>query len=187
MLLNVIMFIFLNEFERKTIREIQAEGLPVNLSKIADRLGIAIDHMNNLHPYTMKNYFTHRDGFITYHPYFGFEISIRNDLPSNRYRFTLANEIAHYLLHKDTIESFGSMDRGNESGFVDRREAQSNKLAAEILMPINVINDMLKKSNVNSISMKALADMVGVTENAMRIRLRMPRNENNIKNKKNLT
>ena len=163
------MFVFLNEFERNTIKEIQAEGLPVNLKKIANKFKIAI------HP--IVNPATNSEGFITYHPYYGFEIFIQSYLPPNRYRFILAHKMSHYLLHKNTIKVLGSidrLDREDKSGYENPREASANQLAADILMPINEINKELIKREIESISIKNLSNMVGVTEHAMRTQLNMP-------------
>ena len=70
----------------------------------------------------------------------------------NRYRFTLAHEIAHIVLHGDWLRSIqlGSVDRWvvvlGELGDRDQRrlEIQANKFAASLLMPAGLVSSRLE-------------------------------------------
>jgi len=90
-----------------------------------------------------------------------------------RKRYTIAHEIAHFILHFDKIEK-GIVDReDNKSDVMFRSESVSsndeyaaNKLAADILMPIPEITKLLHEHKP-----KDLASIFQVSEQAMRIRL----------------
>ncbi|MES2272977.1 MAG: ImmA/IrrE family metallo-endopeptidase, partial [Chlamydiota bacterium] len=52
-----------------------------------------------------------------------------------RQRFTIAHELAHFILHKPSIGDGITDDALYRSGLSNRDEAMANQLAAEILMP----------------------------------------------------
>jgi Zn-dependent peptidase ImmA (M78 family) len=90
-----------------------------------------------------------------------------------RQRFTVAHEIAHFLLHRDAIGD-GIMDdvlyRSNVS---NAQEAQANRLAADILVPQSLLTQWLENARVLNISdaVTFLADRFEVSEASMRIKL----------------
>lgn len=92
------------------------------------------------------------------------------DLP-DRQRFTIAHEIAHFLLHRDEIGDGIVEDALYRSGLSNKKEAEANKLAAEILMPWHLIN-LAMNDQVKTIS--KLAEIFRVSESAMSIRLGVP-------------
>lgn len=54
------------------------------------------------------------------------------DDPPVRQRFTIAHEIGHIKLHAgDSVIDY----RGNLTGYVDGKEAEANRFAADLLMP----------------------------------------------------
>ena len=88
----------------------------------------------------------------------------------HRQRFTIAHELAHYLLgHLDIKDK---LERDTSKHFTvenyDPIEAQANKLAAEILMPKDKIEFLIEKgiSDINK-----LAKMLKVSPAAMSYRL----------------
>ncbi len=89
----------------------------------------------------------------------------------NRRRFTVAHELAHYLLHRGLIEN-GVVDdtlfRSNLSGSLER---EANNYAAELLMPGHLILETIEEG-IDSI--KELADKFQVSEAAMSIRTGIP-------------
>lgn len=100
-----------------------------------------------------------------------YEIYVRADDPHYRQRFTIAHEIAHFLLHKDII---GDGIRDNalyRSGLSNELEIEANKLAADILMPWHIINEAMDQGN-NTIPL--LAKFLDVSESAMSVRLGIP-------------
>jgi hypothetical protein len=73
----------------------------------------------------------------------GFIVRVnRHDSPG-RQRFTVAHELAHFLLHQDLIGSGISDDALYRSNQSDRVEAQANRLAADIIMPLRLVKDAI--------------------------------------------
>ncbi|MBS1037766.1 ImmA/IrrE family metallo-endopeptidase [Gluconobacter cerinus] len=102
-----------------------------------------------------------------------FIIRINKHEPQKRQRFTAAHELAHYLLHRDHIGAGledGVLFRSNNT---DRIEAEANRLAADILIP----NDLLERAveDARSLGIENLAEYVSecfdVSEAVARIKL----------------
>jgi len=96
----------------------------------------------------------------------------RHDIKA-RQRFTVAHEIAHYLLHRDLIGDGISDDILYRSALSDTLEAEANRLAADILMPMGIINEQLslhqdKKSEQRY---EIVANLADVSLAALKIRL----------------
>lgn len=102
-----------------------------------------------------------------------FVIKINRHDPARRQRFTAAHELAHYLLHRDHIGSGIEDDILYRSSLSDRREAEANRLAADILMPEELVKDMIETARTLKIDnvVEYLADRFEVSEAAMKIRL----------------
>lgn len=96
----------------------------------------------------------------------------RNDI-SRRQRFTVAHELGHYFLHRDVIGSGVTDDVLYRSGLSDAREAQANRFAADLLMPMPVVEKWLEYAQTLKVAdaVEFLADKFNVSEAAMRIRL----------------
>jgi len=88
----------------------------------------------------------------------------------NRRRFTIAHEIAHFILHKDEIGDGIVDDALYRSGLSSKFEAEANSLAADILMPWHLLAD----DEISGISIAHLADKYQVSAAAMAIRLNIP-------------
>jgi len=97
----------------------------------------------------------------------GFEIVLNSHEPPNRRQFTLAHEIAHFVLHRHLIESGLTDNKLYRSGLPEPEEVQANRLAAEILMPAKLIRDY----HEDGLTTRHLAEIFSVSEAAMRIRL----------------
>lgn len=98
----------------------------------------------------------------------GFAIFVNSNDHPNRQRFTLAHEIAHYILHRDLIEGGVIDDTMYRSSLSNYYEMQANKMAADILMPIRLVKQyMTKYTNVGQ-----LAQAFEVSKGAMEIRLK---------------
>ncbi len=90
-----------------------------------------------------------------------------------RQRFTLAHEIAHFLLHRAYIQS-GVIDNTlYRSKLSDQKEVEANKLASDLVMPYelvaregNRLKHLPRDERVYELSQK-----FRVSEQAMRIRL----------------
>jgi Zn-dependent peptidase ImmA (M78 family) len=86
----------------------------------------------------------------------------------NRQRFTIAHEIAHYVLHRDAIGNELVDDTFYRSGLSEQREWEANALAAEILMPWHLITQIMHSGERN---VEKLAEALQVSPAAMNIRL----------------
>lgn len=102
----------------------------------------------------------------------GYAIYVNAKHSLGRRRFTIAHEIAHFILHKEKIGD-GLIDDGlYRSGLSGKEEIEANKLAADILMPRNLINKYLALPNFKDL--QDMADKFEVSKNAMAIRLGIP-------------
>lgn len=59
--------------------------------------------------------------------------------PFERQRFSIAHELAHFVLHKDTLDTLGSLNRAPGDIINKRQEQKADELAAEILMPTSLV------------------------------------------------
>lgn len=102
-----------------------------------------------------------------------FIIRVNRHDSAERQRFTLAHEISHFLLHKDEIKDGIVDDVLYRSGISDWREAQANRLAADILMPQQLVSQWIERARALGVSdiPVYLAEQFDVSEAAMRIRL----------------
>jgi len=98
----------------------------------------------------------------------GYSIGVKASEGYLRKRFTVAHEIAHFILHKDKIGDALSDDAMYRSGLPTRDEVSANRLAADILMPAHLIVDLKMKGYSDA---EKLASALKVSEAAMRIRL----------------
>lgn len=103
----------------------------------------------------------------------GFEICVNKYEIPERQRFTVAHEIAHYLLHRDDIGS-GVVDSiMYRSTLTSRKETEANRLAADIVMPAKAVRLELERLGglrTEDIA-EELASMFRVSIPAMKIRL----------------
>ncbi len=135
---------------------------PVMLGPIANELGLKVNRLSLGKAMA---------GQITRDPVrggkSGFVVYINSDDAQKRQRFTLAHEIAHYILHRDLIESGIVDDTMYRSELSSYHETQANQLAADILMPRRLVRAALK----TTADPRQLAEMFDVSEQAMKIRL----------------
>lgn len=101
-----------------------------------------------------------------------FVIKINRFESKERQRFTIAHEIAHFLLHKDQIKN-GIVDSVlYRSKLSSRTEAEANKLAADIVMPPEAVFKAMSRYS-NGIDDDAVGDLASefeVSRQAMSIR-----------------
>jgi len=103
----------------------------------------------------------------------GYEIRVNKYETPERQRFTVAHEIAHYLLHRDDIGA-GVVDSiMYRSSLTSRKETEANRLAADITMPADAVAKELKKVGGarDADAASALADIFRVSLPAMKVRL----------------
>ena len=101
-----------------------------------------------------------------------FVIKVNRFEPKVRQRFTIAHEIAHFLLHRDRIQA-GVVDSVlYRSKLSSRVEAEANRLAADIIMPRRKIREItgLESYLPSSQVVENLAEQFQVSKQAMGIR-----------------
>ena len=139
---------------------------PVDVAGIATAMGIKVWESDNLGSDVSGKLF--RDP-LNGGPS-GYSIVVNSADPFTRKRFTVAHEIAHFMLHRDVLGDITD-DTFYRSSLSSAQETAANKLAAEILMPYPLIQAVIA-SGINGIN--ALATMFQVSESAMKIRLGIP-------------
>jgi hypothetical protein len=102
-----------------------------------------------------------------------FSIRVNRYETDERQRFTVAHEIAHFLLHRDYIQT-GIVDNVMyRSSLSSRRETEANRLAADIVMPHAAVMRELEKLGGmrDDVAAAALARQFRVSVPAMKVRL----------------
>jgi Zn-dependent peptidase ImmA (M78 family) len=112
-------------------------------------------------------------GMIIHRPEYGsrsgYSIVVNARDPLVRQRFTVAHEIAHFVLHKECIGNGlteNAMHRAE--GLSNWQEVEANKMAADILMPVDLVSAEIGAGNRN---LETLAAKFNVSQIAMAIRL----------------
>ena len=102
-------------------------------------------------------------------------IKINRHERRERQRYTLAHEIAHFLLHRDIIDSAGEIADNvlYRSGHPKQIEYEANRLAADLIMPDEfVLSDLSSmKVPITDEVIERLAKEWEVSNAAMEIRL----------------
>lgn len=139
------------------------DAAPIRLSELARGLGVKVKAAT-LAPGISGEIRPEDNGFI---------IRVNRHDPPRRQRFTVAHELAHFILHRDDIGDGIRDDVLYRSNLSDRREAQANRLAADILMPKSLLDDAKEAAEEKGVGDIALylADEFAVSEAAMRIKL----------------
>jgi len=103
----------------------------------------------------------------------GYRIRINRHEAKTRQRFTIAHEIAHYLLHRDHIGDGIEDSILYRSTLSDARESEANRLAAQLLMPEAKVLQSLREmgGRATPAISASLASHFEVSEVAMDIRL----------------
>lgn len=103
----------------------------------------------------------------------GFRIRVSKTEVSTRQRFTIAHEVAHFLLHRDLIGDGIEDTILYRSSLSSPLEAEANRLAAHLLMPATLIVSFMEELKLgrNEAAAKVLAEKFDVSEAAMGIRI----------------
>ncbi|CDZ60115.1 Ribosomal protein L22 [Neorhizobium galegae bv. orientalis] len=101
-----------------------------------------------------------------------YQIRINRHEKKERQRFTLAHEIAHFLLHRDKIGDGLYDDVLYRSKLSNHLEYEANRLAAEIVMPAAAVKDISKDAQyIDDEKVEEISNLFGVSKEAMTIRL----------------
>ena len=142
---------------------IAVQELPIEVTPLANQLGIRVYRApwpDEISGKIQKDESRGGDS--------GFAIFVNESHPSVRRRFTIAHEIAHYVLHERQIGDGVFDDAMYRSGLPHAEEVQANALAADILMPRNLVREM---QAIHGDNVEILAGLFWVSQAAMSIRL----------------
>lgn len=139
---------------------------PVDVKQMAKDLGLAIYDLTNMGAGMSGKLYPDRRSPS------GFSIGVNANDSYTRKRFSIAHEIAHYLLHRPDIQD-GILDDTfyRSEHLSSAQETEANKFAADILMPYHLVQSMAQRGIVN---VDDLARKFGVSTQAMSIRLGIP-------------
>ncbi len=153
--------------KKETLNRYRKE-YPVKLATLAREWGIAIK-VSGL-PLGVSGKISKEDG--------QYIIRVNRFEKRERQRFTIAHEIAHFLLHRKIIDQSNDgitdsiLYRSGESLSI---EFEANRLAADIIMPLGVIQEKKKEffgeHPVNEEMIEHLAEIFEVSKPAMEVRL----------------
>lgn len=143
------------------VRRLQ-DAAPVNIVGIAKVLGLEVYESHDLPEGIAGKIFRDRK-----HGGQGeYSIIVRGGDPLVRKRFTVAHEIAHYLLHRQFFAADGLVDDAMyRSQLSTKKEIEANTLAADLLMPWHLLRPLSDKP------VEELAKRFQVSQQAMNIRL----------------
>ena len=159
----------LTDQQKEAIEKSQQSLLdkPVDIVKLAKNLGIAKVVRSDLGEKISGMIEKRKEGFVI----------ITNEAePKVRRRFTIAHELAHFLLHKDQISDGITENTLYRGGLSNRCEVEANRLAADILMPLGKIEEYINREGTAHVSLKGMADNFEVSISAMTVRLGIPSN-----------
>ena len=118
----------------RIIRRHQGEA-PVGVRAIAREMGLAV--------YETKEWEDRISGQIlkndSYGGASGYVVFLNGNHHMNRRRFTLAHEIAHFVRHRKIIGDGIQDDALYRSGLSGPVEVDANRMAADILMPMRLL------------------------------------------------
>lgn len=139
---------------------------PVKLGAVARELGVSVK-LSTLNPGESGMISREGDAYV---------IKINRYESRERQRFTLAHEIAHFLLHRDIIDASENGIVDNvlyRSGASEQVEYEANRLAADLVMPRNLIAPRLNQIGIpiSDEVIAYLASTFQVSKAAMEIRL----------------
>ncbi len=139
------------------------KSLPVDVVALCNRFGIKV--------YEVQDW-AENSGMIKKNPDGdSYSVYVNATHSKVRQRFTIAHELAHWILHRDIIGD-GILDDGlYRSGLPTPVEVQANRFAADILMPKSKVNEEWQNPDCD---LDSMAGIFGVSRQAMAIRLGVP-------------
>lgn len=138
------------------------QNAPVDVMGIAEALGLRVWE-DDINPYSGKLAHDPKHGGFS-----GYSIIVNAIEPPVRKRFTIAHEIAHFILHSDELLKGDIAETLYRGGLSDSLEVEANKLAADILMPLSLIERLIAQGYT---SIEELAERLEVSKTAIGIRL----------------
>lgn len=152
---------------RKDI-DVYLTGYPVKLGAIAERLGVKV--LLSTLPRGTSGQIGQENG--------DFVIRINRHEAKHRQRFTLAHELAHFLLHRDKIVAEGGWSENvllRAPNQPIQIEYEANRLASDLVIPSHLLAEATADYTgpMTSEVIEDLARRFGVSTAAMEIKLQM--------------
>jgi len=177
---------------------------PFSVSSLASMLGIDIEEvdqesMNKIVKEDEKNDIEDKGSILGFFNRIEKKIYINGtDQPLTRQRFTIAHEIAHFVLHdgseeeknfrqsvrRDDLITFIPASSGKDIRFVSdtaSKEIEANQFAAYLLVPDNELKERLPLVEIwggGENFIRGLSNLFGISLETMRIRLKTFKEEN---------
>lgn len=121
----------------KSVENIKRTQGRIDIVEIANSLGIKVFETREIE----------QPSFIAYDPETKcYQIYLNERDAGTRQRFSIAHEIAHFLLHKDKIVSFGTVGRLCDCSLSLKEEKIADNLAGRILMPKKNIKEYMAQN-----------------------------------------
>ena len=137
----------------------EQEEAPVQVGAICDAIGIKL--VEKVGP-------DHLCGSIQKDENGEYTITVNSIHHTNRKRFTIAHELAHFLEHRHLIGDGVSDDMMYRSHLSNKVEREANVIAARILMPDHLLEYLGEQLDGD---MEAIARRLGVSRQALSLRL----------------
>lgn len=138
-------------------------SLPISIGAIAKDFGISV--LKSTMPGSISGEIREKEGVVI--------IKVNRHDVKERQRFTIAHEIAHFLLHRDRLASGITDDVLYRSRLTDDLEREANRLAADLIMPASLIKSALTACSTLKPEerYKKIAEQAQVSLAAIRIRI----------------
>ncbi|MFZ0774023.1 MAG: ImmA/IrrE family metallo-endopeptidase [Candidatus Sulfotelmatobacter sp.] len=147
---------------RDLLRRAGVHRPPVPVERIAEVLGLEVRHLPS--PDEISGALIRKGKDLI--------IGVNSHQHPNRQRFTIAHEIAHFVLHKGRSLHVDEDFCINRDGSNNLDEMQANRFAAELLMPEGLVEADVSRFNVvDARIVGLLASKYRVSSQAMQIRL----------------
>ncbi len=141
------------------------ESYPVNIISLCEAQGIKV--FEDELPYGVSGFIIIQDEKIFRYDTNRLIVVNSNDAATRR-RFTIAHELAHYVLHRDPGQPlYAHRDAGQNGGI----ETEANTFAGAVLMPEKAVRDAMSYKYRVSPATIYIAQNFLVSEDAARVRL----------------
>jgi Zn-dependent peptidase ImmA (M78 family) len=101
-----------------------------------------------------------------------YEIYVEKSHHPNRQRFSIAHEVAHFLLHKEDINLHEKVARNHNDSLDSKKEREADYMAAQLLMPENILKELVNTLKVvDENAIEFLSKKFLVSKSTMIIRL----------------
>lgn len=150
--------------EHKQLLEKYLSSYPIQLGAIAKELGIKI--LSSTLQNDISGEIREINGEVI--------IKVNRHDAKTRQRFTVAHELAHFFLHRHLLKDGIVDDVLYRSSYSNSIEQEANRLAADILMPIHILDLLIsrcKHEKETTKKIEYLAQELNVSVTALKIRL----------------